>query len=88
MDIVSVLHLQEKRLQIAYNHVNKVRLEVESCRRAGYSGMNTFDSEQIDWLVASMDMVDEASDEIEKLLEEYDKDELVVGIDYPMPHIV
>ena len=54
MDIVSVLHLQEKRLQIAYNHVNKVRMEVESCRRAGYSGMNTLDSEQIDWLTQSI----------------------------------
>ena len=70
MDIVSVLHLQEKRLQIAYNHVYKVRMEIESGRRAGYSGMNTLDQEQIDWLVSSMDMVDEASDEIEGILKE------------------
>ena len=75
MDIVSVLHLQEKRLQIAYNYVNKVRMEVESCRRAGYSGMNTFDSEQIDWLTQSMDMVYEAASSIEVTLEEYDKED-------------
>ena len=70
MDIVSVLHLQEKRLQIAYNHVNKVRMEIECGRRAGYSGMNTLDQEQIDWLTQSTEMIHIASHEIEGILKE------------------
>ena len=70
MDIVACLHLQEKRLQIAYNHVNKVRMEIECCRRAGYSGMNTLDQEQIDWLTQSTEMIHIASHEIEGILKE------------------
>lgn len=75
MDIVSVLHLQEKRLQIAYNHVNKVRMEVESCRRAGYSGMNTLDQEQIDALIrVRYCLENESTADIDSLLEIYDKE--------------
>ena len=75
MDIATTLQDIEDEMNNAYSKVKLVRLEIEACRRAGYSGMNTFDQEQISNLYkASYTLENIAVPELDRLLSEYDKE--------------
>ena len=75
MNIVTTLQDIENEMNDAYSKVHLVRLEIEACRRAGYSGLNTLDQEQISNLYkASYSLDNIAVPELDGLLSEYDKE--------------